>query len=192
MAKPYTQPMRSKRPKRSKPSSKKGSAYREYKPFDTILTFVPFLDGLDSNENIIDEKRMKKAYRKGTGKYRPCVIISTDGDSYTVAQCRSALNNKWPPRVALSESEKAGFISNTSVCTSTEQLLYFKKDLTPQMRKLGHLTEKDRQIFADAYYYENHVQPTPKPSTVKLAHIKAKQSNQSIKARYYDKVEMDY
>ena len=60
MAKPYTQPMRSKRPKRSKPSSKKGSAYREYKPFDTILTFVPFLDGLNSNENMIDEKRMKK------------------------------------------------------------------------------------------------------------------------------------
>lgn len=123
-------------------------------------------------------------------------------DVYTVAQCRSALNNKWPPRVTLAESEKAGFISNTSVCTSTEQLLYFKKDLTPQMhfkkdltpqmRKLGHLTEKDRQIFADAYYYENHVQPTPKPSTVKLAHIKAKQSTQSVKARYYDKVEMDY
>ena len=60
------------------------------------------------------------------------------------------------------------------------------------MRKLGHLTEKDRQIFADAYYYENHVQPTPKPSTVQLAHIKAKQSTQSVKARYYDKVEMDY
>ena len=192
MAKPYTQPMRSKQSKRKVPKPKKGMSYREYKPFDTILTFVPFLDGLDSNENMIDEKRMKKAYRKGTGKYRPCVIISTEGDSYTVAQCRSALNNKWPPRVPLTESEKAGFISDTSVCTSTEQLLYFKKDLTPQMRKLGHLTEKDRQIFADAYYYENHVQPTPKPSTVQLAHIKAKQSTQSVKARYYDKVEMDY
>ena len=59
------------------------------------------------------------------------------------------------------------------------------------LKKSPNEQSNDPQMSREEYN-KNHVQPTPKPSTVQLTHIKAKQSNQSIKTRYYDKVEMDF
>lgn len=136
------------------------------KPFDTVLTWIPFFPK-NHSDNRVTSELAQETYAQDRGKYRPCVVLGQDAkfeQDLVLAQIRSDVDSDWPPRHQI-DWKAAGLLHDSAILTSTYDLIRIPKDRIDQIHVIGHLAPEDIKSYQAAFYQENkkHHSPDAKP-----------------------------